>query len=364
MSRFGRLSLVLVVVSALALSAAAMAGTGQGLRTSLGAEKWRFESSERIAVTYTITNDGPGPILVLRWDTPVDGIEANILHVERDGEPVPYVGKLVKRAVPQPDDYLELAPGESMTFTFDPSEAYDMSAAGRYTLRSRGEERRSARGAAAKVDEGFAAEEVHADGAVALYFAGRERPGPEVGTTAKPGGGGTTKYNRCTTAQQSTLVKAESNATTRSGMALSYLQKGNSSTDSVGLYKTWFDNTGRYSPLYGWGTVTDHYSKIYNAFSSGKATFDCGCNQNYYAYVYANKPYNIFVCKVFWSASADTFPDTQAGTLIHEMSHFTATAGTNDWAYGTTNAKNFANTDPSKATSNADNHEYFAETQK
>lgn len=365
MSRFGKPGFVLVVVSALALAASALAGPGQWVKTSLSVEKWRFESSEEIAVGYTLTNDGSSPVLVLRWDTPVDGIEANILRVERDGEPVPYVGKLVKRAAPQPEDYLELGPGESMTFTFDPSTAYDMSAPGRYTLRSRGLERRSARGKAARVDGDFAVSDSRADGEVSLYFAGRDKAvAPEtMGTLAKPGSGGG-KYNKCTTSQQKTLVTAEGNATLRSQKAWAYLLGGSSTADRGGLYKTWFDNTGRYSPLYGWGTVTNHYDAIYGAFSAGKATFDCGCNQNYYAYVYPSKPYTIYVCKVFWSASADSFPDTQAGTLIHEMSHFNATAGTDDWAYGTANATNFANTDPSKSTTNADNHEYFAEKQK
>ena len=189
MSRFGKLGLVLVAVSALAVSA--QAGSGLGVKTSLSVEKWRFESSEEIVVSYTLTNDGADTVSVLRWDTPVDGIEANILSVARDGEAVPYIGKLVKRGVPQPDDYLELGPGESMTFTFDPSTAYDMSAAGRYTLRSRGEERRTARGRAAKVDEDFAAGDVGANGEVSLFFAGRDRVVvPEtMGTLAKPGTG-------------------------------------------------------------------------------------------------------------------------------------------------------------------------------
>jgi len=50
-------------------------------------------------------------------------------------------------------------------------------------------------------------------------------------------------------------------------------------------------------------------------------------------------------------------------TLIHEMSHFNVTAGTDDYVYGSAGALNLAITDPAKATNNADNHEYFAEKQ-
>ena len=56
-----------------------------------------------------------------------------------------------------------------------------------------------------------------------------------------------------------------------------------------------------------------------------------------------------------------TGTDSKAGTLIHEMSHFTVVAGTDDWAYGQTAAKSLAFSDPAKALDNADSHEYFAE---
>jgi peptidyl-Lys metalloendopeptidase len=90
-------------------------------------------------------------------------------------------------------------------------------------------------------------------------------------------------------------------------------------------------------------------------------TFDCTCKKkNVYAYVYPNQPYKIFLCGVFWTAPA-TGTDSKAGTLIHEMSHFNVVASTDDWAYGQTNAKNLALSDPVKAIDNADSHEYFAE---
>lgn len=53
--------------------------------------------------------------------------------------------------------------------------------------------------------------------------------------------------------------------------------------------------------------------------------------------------------------------EIQAGTIIHESSHFTANGGTDDYVYGQTDAKNLAISDPANAVMNADNHEYFAE---
>ena len=56
-----------------------------------------------------------------------------------------------------------------------------------------------------------------------------------------------------------------------------------------------------------------------------------------------------------------TGTDSKAGTLVHEMSHFNVTAGTDDHVYGQSGAKSLAISDPAAALDNADSHEYFAE---
>jgi peptidyl-Lys metalloendopeptidase len=108
--------------------------------------------------------------------------------------------------------------------------------------------------------------------------------------------------------------------------------------------------------------VRQHFVDIDAAMdqNAGQIKINCGCNQNYYAYVYPNRPYEIFVCRVFWSAP-NTGTDSRAGTLIHEMSHFDVVAGTDDHVYGQSAAKSLAISDPAAAIDNADSHEYFAE---
>jgi peptidyl-Lys metalloendopeptidase len=76
--------------------------------------------------------------------------------------------------------------------------------------------------------------------------------------------------------------------------------------------------------------------------------------------VYPNQPYNVCLCNAFWSAPA-TGTDSKAGTLIHETSHFTVVAGTQDYVYGQSACKSLAISGPNKAINNADSHEYFAE---
>ena len=161
-------------------------------------------------------------------------------------------------------------------------------------------------------------------------------------------------YKGCSTTQISGAGDAVISARAYSENAKGYLNAG-----TVGSrYTTWF---GAYTSS-RYGTAKQHFVEIDAAIdqSGGQVTINCGCNQNYYAYVYPTRPYEIFVCRAFWTAPR-TGTDSRAGTLIHEVSHFNVVAGTDDIVYGQTGAKNLAATDPNGAVNNADNHEYFAE---
>ena len=87
---------------------------------------------------------------------------------------------------------------------------------------------------------------------------------------------------------------------------------------------------------------------------------DCSCDDPYFAYVYPNQPYTIYVCNAFWTAPA-TGTDSKAGTLVHEMSHFNVVAATDDHVYGQSSCRGLATSQPNLAVQNADSHEYFAE---
>jgi len=121
-------------------------------------------------------------------------------------------------------------------------------------------------------------------------------------------------------------------------------------------YRIWFGaaDSARQS------TVTTHFSNIYSALDTQNVAFDCTCTQSYFAYVYPSQPYTIYLCNSFWTANVSG-TDSQAGTLVHEMSHFTVVAGTDDHVYGQIGAKNLAISNPNNAVFNADSHEYFAE---
>jgi len=79
-----------------------------------------------------------------------------------------------------------------------------------------------------------------------------------------------------------------------------------------------------------------------------------------YAYVYADKPGQIYVDDKFIT-QRPSGEDSRAGTITHEMSHFLIVSGTKDHAYGTADCKTLARQSPSLAMNNADNFEFWAE---
>lgn len=173
----------------------------------------------------------------------------------------------------------------------------------------------------------------------------------------KQGGGSTPapaglSYASCTASQQTTIASAISAAKTMSNSSVTYM----ANTTMGPRYTKWFGavTASRQS------TVKSHYTAIKDAFDNKSVVVDCGCNQNYYAYVYPTQPYRIYVCKAFWTAPM-TGTDSKGGTLVHEMSHFNVVAGTDDHVYGQSGAASLAISDPALAVDNADSHEYFGE---
>ncbi len=335
-SKFFTLVLVFVLVLATLVSVTgAGAAPKNDLSVSISADKTSFSASDTVLLNVTISNNGKNPAKVLKWYTAVDEVEEAIFNVTRDGASVDYVGAHYKRPAPTGKDYVSLKPGESLTRSVDLGLYYDLSASGVYEL------------------------EYNADGtglsSNKIQLAVEGRAGAPIADLASPLAvtGSTTFTGGCTATQQSNLNTARSNASIYAANALSYLNGINSSTQR---FAYWF---GTYSSAND-TTVTSHFSAISNKMDTAAVVFDCKCKKTYYAYVYANQPYKIYLCKAFWTAPA-TGTDSKAGTLIHEMSHFTVVAGTNDYAYGQTAAHNLALTNITQAIANADSHEYFAE---
>lgn len=316
------------------------------LQVSLSVDEAVLSAQDDVAVTLTFVNTSSEPVQLLKWHIGDGGIQDHLFEVTRDGEPVEYLGACAKRVAPRAEDYITLAPGESLTRTLPLSEEYDLSQDGDYTIR---------------YDVGS----VHSHGSMisnvsllqsndlGLWIQGRPSARLEA-AQKQQSPTEALSYTNCSSTQQSSISSANSSAISYANGAYNYL---NSTTPSgTQRYKTWF---GTYSST-NWNTAKSHFNSIKNGFSQS-VVVDCSCTDSgTYAYVYPSQPYKIYVCGAFWSAPT-TGTDSKAGTLVHEMSHFTVVAATDDWAYGQTAAKNLAISSPTKALDNADNHEYFAE---
>ncbi|WP_224360365.1 M35 family metallo-endopeptidase [Hyalangium versicolor] len=296
-------------------------------------------AKDDVQVTVTLTNVSGHAVRLLKRNTPVDGIKNELFSVTRDGAAVAYIGRHYKWAAPQAEDFLTLGAGESVTRTVSLSGIYEFTQTGSYAI------------AYAEANHEGTAQ--FTSNSVNVWVEGRANTLPEE-SGERVVSDFALSTTGCTTSQASGVSSGFSGAKTYATNALSYLT--NTTPSGTARYTTWF---GTYSSS-GWSTIKSHFSSISSAFNNQSVVVSCACTDSAYAYVYANQPYKIYVCNAFWSAPT-TGTDSKAGTLVHEMSHFTVVAGTDDWAYGQSAAKSLAKSNPTNARDNADSHEYFAE---
>lgn len=79
-----------------------------------------------VTIDFALTNHSSSELSILKWYTPLEGINGRIFEVTCDGNVIPYQGRLVKRGNPSLGDYLELKPGESVHAQFDLSRFYSL----------------------------------------------------------------------------------------------------------------------------------------------------------------------------------------------------------------------------------------------
>lgn len=330
--------LLLRATGALALLCSAGAAHAQVI-VMLSPAQPAVSRGDNVLVTVTLTNTSDTVRHLLRWRTPQQDLEAPLFEVQRDGQPVRYLGRRIKRAAPGPADYLQLASGAALTHTVELSRFYEMRVAGSYTIRYR-----SPALHAPDTTAGAVVGEL-ASNAVTIRIEGSSTP--ILQDAAAPG------FANCSKAQQTQLVIAMAAGRAMAADSQAYLTSG----ASYGArYALWF---GAQDAKRG-AKVTANVTAIRAAFQDKPVRIDCDCDEPYFAYVYPARPYTVWVCKAFWAA-ATTGTDSRGGTLLHELSHFDVVAGTDDHVYGQAGAAELARSAPQRAIDNADSHEYFGE---
>ncbi|HEX4966059.1 MAG TPA: M35 family metallo-endopeptidase [Thermoanaerobaculia bacterium] len=363
-----KLYFVVAVAVFLALGSMATAAGVRSVTTTIESQTNNVGVADDVNVRITYRNDSAEDVYLLRWQTALQGIEGNLFEVRVDGQPVPYTGRLYKRGTPQASDYIRIPAGGSRSADVELTQVYDFSRTGEYTLRYKVAVQDALRAdgfaKVAGLDElrslesnvlflGVERNERNQRAIAAIETLVQIDEAARIGTKALA-----PSYVSCSSSRQNSLVTALSNAQAISLKARDYLNNlptASRSTDAA--YKTWFGayTSSRYS-----GVQSD-YVNLYSTFVNQAFTFYCDCTDSSYAYVFANQPYKVHLCGAFWNAPSLGI-DSKAGTLVHETSHFTVVAGTQDYAYGQTACKSLATSNPAHAVHNADSHEYFAET--
>jgi peptidyl-Lys metalloendopeptidase len=393
----------LPVVAAAAFLAAALLASAPGpaaavaptapspLRVSLVASTHAIDRPLGV-VGLAVTNTSRRYVRLPHWQLPGALHESDLFRISRDGRPVDYTGRLVKRGLPRARDFIVIPPGRTLRYTVDLSAGYDLadggeymvtfaaplqhaSLSGRLMLKQPGGAPLLMRSAPIRLhvqrlpgllqpQRGLLAASIASSNAPATQTCDLRCIGEDGCPPAPATAPVQATYRGCSASQVDLLKQAITEARRYSEAAKGYLDSGAQGT----RYTWWFGvhDAGRRD------TARAHFAKIDQALdqNAGQITIDCGCTSPNYAYVYPNRPYEIWVCNAFWSAPL-TGTDSKAGTLVHEMSHFDVVANTDDHVYGQSGAHNLALTSPNQASGNdfvtprvdgnADSHEYFAE---
>ena len=302
------------------------------------------EDSASGTVTLKITNTTKKSIKVLKWNTAFEKtLSANIFAVKNGKKLSVYQGRLIKRNSPTDDDYITLEAGEERSVSILLPKYYEMTKEGTYEVIYNGSFK-------VKNQKNFVKKSLKSlTVKTTIEFVPSEKKSLSV-VEKLP-----SQFNGCSLSEITLLNAAHIDAIDITESAYDTMVAASELTTGE-RYNTWFGapNQSRQD------TVTSNLNSIHSALDTQEVVFDCTCDESYYAHVYPSQPYTIYLCSAFWGAPA-TGTDSKAGVVVHEMAHFTVVAGTDDHAYGHSNSKALAISNPANAIANSDSYEYFTE---
>lgn len=315
----------------------------------------------QLTISFTLINDSKQDVRVLTWNTPLDGgfngDNFEVLFDSKSGlTAVPYRERHVKRAPASIEDYVLLRSGESTSVELDISYGYLTEKAGFYSIAYESQ----IEFYAVPLGEDAAADEIDTGERTQLALQSNKIVAYQAQQLSAFEAKLPPEFASCNASEQAEIDTALTAAET---MATTAAEALNSTPVAQRVtaerYTTWFGSylSSRYI------SVLTNFNAIQDATANKQLKFSCGsprCGRSTFAFVYSNSPYEVFLCPGFWSADL-IGTDSRAGTIIHELSHFTILGGTDDHQYGQSAAKQLGATDPNRAINNADSHEYFAE---
>ncbi|MFT5261272.1 MAG: peptidyl-Lys metalloendopeptidase [Saprospiraceae bacterium] len=317
-------------------------------------------ANQPTSILFTLENTSPDlTIRFVRWHTPLEGtFTKDIFLVTLNGAIQSYQGRVLRRRPPQSSDYITLNPGEKVSTAIDLSGVYDMTQSGSYRIQFRSNlldvevvtasSKRSANTAPN-------AERITSQSLLLNLSNASKRTAPAQVAEAS-------SFSSCSASQTNWIQDAHNRAIGLASESKNAMANTTAaSRPTAARYVKWF---GSYSSA-RYQRVLDAFNKMSTALNTQNIQYICDCDQYFeqigvYAFVYSNDEYNVHICQNTFSLGV-TGSDTRAGTIIHELSHFTVLGGTDDHGYGYNTALSLAISNPSNAVDNAENYLFFAE---
>ena len=349
----------------------------------------KYKTTDKIECKFHLKNNDQRKFSVLKWRTPLDGMTSDCLTATCNGEKLQYDGVYMKRSTPGPHHFLPVGAGETLSSTFDASDAYDMTKAGTYSIQLDSYVEYavgSAKGMKEAVKVDTQTKTVHLSsptvtfqivggtfsrgtlGQQARFFERRDQFARNRFPKESFRDGAFNKRGQSMNAPRDPIIKpkyknkkrvpkAQKEATRVAHRAA--FQHMRSSIEELQnneeRAKTWFG-------LSHVRKAIDVFETMQKKVGKDKITYVFGgkyCDAGTFAYTFKGSR-KIFLCKSYEQAETVSGFDNKMGILTHELSH--AITGTDDIAYGQPGCKQLARKAPHKAVKNADNYEYFVES--
>lgn len=312
------------------------------------------------SVHVNLTNTGSKPLSILKWDTPFEEtLSDDVFRITRKKGPLSeylnatYTGPVVKRAASDANNYLAIKSSETISAEVSLSQYYQIQNVATLDVQFAGDIRYTELGA-------FKRTQLPAKDSLATLSSATLQSNSipvALAPLATPRIL-TPRYNNCSAQETADILAAANVAEQLVNTAMTDLNSlALSERASSPRYATWF---GAYTAA-RYDRVVSNFTSIERALSEETIRFDCGCDRDgVFAYVYPSRHYTVYLCPAFRAADIDG-TDSRAGTIIHELSHFSVLADTDDHVYSQRGAQELATSDPDTAIDNADTHEYFTE---
>lgn len=335
------------------------------LKASITVAHASIHAGKPIKIHFSLQNKSSQTVCVLKWHTPLEGIYNNIFHTTVNGQEVIYTGIAASRGKPVPTSYVILKPGQEAHADVDLAKSYDFSITASYVIQLHTRIHDATVATASCASAQLVGRDLVSNAVTVQVTGGQSGPIkkverdqqlrrlPKLGSPQNS----SPIFNNCDSSQRQDLALILPTAAVYSSLSCIYLANCGV-TDPAGIYSTWFGaQTSRRLAI-----VQGNFIAINNVIGNKSIEFVCSppqCEPDLNAFVFPYFPYHIYICPGFWDQPASG-PESQPSIIVHEISHFTIVAGTEDFANGKAACIALALENPDDAVMNGDSYELFA----